>query len=90
MLLERWNPQTSGLARWDPFSDLRDTRREMDRLFGSLFGATPANSSRSFWNGYGWSCSRRGFIAAWILIKPHIILKTAVDRSSFRQAPHEY
>ena len=43
MLLERWNPQTGGLARWDPFSDLRDTRREMDRLFGSLFGATPAN-----------------------------------------------
>src|SRR3970040_930427 len=43
MLLERWNPQTSGLARWDPFSDLLDTRREMDRLFGSLFGATPAS-----------------------------------------------
>jgi len=41
-MLERWKPQTSALSRWDPFSELLDMRREMDRLFGSFFGGTPA------------------------------------------------
>ena len=40
-MLERWKPQTSTLTRWDPFSELVDMRRDMDRIFGSLFGATP-------------------------------------------------
>ena len=41
-MLERWKPQGSALARWDPFSELLDMRGEMDRLFGSLFGGAPA------------------------------------------------
>ena len=41
-MLERWKPQTSALSRWDPFSELLDMRREMDRLFGGFFGGTPA------------------------------------------------
>ena len=41
-MLERWKPQTSTLTRWDPFSDLFDMRREVDRLFASFFGGTPA------------------------------------------------
>ena len=41
-MLERWKPQTSTLSQWDPFSDLLDMRREMDQLFGSFFGGTPA------------------------------------------------
>lgn len=42
-MLERWKPQASTPTRWDPFSELFDMRREMDRLFGSFFGATPAS-----------------------------------------------
>lgn len=41
-MLERWTPQTSALSRWDSFSELLDMRREMDQLFGSFFGGTPA------------------------------------------------
>ncbi len=42
-MLERWKPQTSALTRWDPFSEVLDMRREMDQLFGSFFGGTPAS-----------------------------------------------
>jgi HSP20 family protein len=41
-MLERWKPQTSTISRWDPFSELLDMRCEMDQLFGSFFGGTPA------------------------------------------------
>ena len=40
-MLERWKPQSGTLTRWDPFSELLDMRREMDRLFGSFLGGTP-------------------------------------------------
>lgn len=39
MALERWKPRT--LSRWDPFADLFDFRREMDRLIDTFFGRTP-------------------------------------------------
>lgn len=42
-MLERWKPQTGTLTWWDPFSDLLDMRTEMDRLFGSFLGGTPAS-----------------------------------------------
>ncbi len=42
-MLERWKPQTGTLTRCDPFSELLDMRREMDRLFGSFVGGTPAS-----------------------------------------------
>ena len=41
-MLERWKPQTSTLTRWDPFSELLDMRRELDRHFASFFGGTAA------------------------------------------------
>ena len=41
MLLERWQPRTQTLVRWDPFSELTDLRREMDQIFGNFFGRTP-------------------------------------------------
>lgn len=41
-MLERWKPQNSTLTRWDPFSELLDMRREMDRLFGGFLAGTPA------------------------------------------------
>ena len=43
-MLERWKPQTSTLARWDPFSDLLEMRSHMDRLFGGLFNGTPTGT----------------------------------------------
>ena len=41
-MLERWKPQSGTLTRWDPFSELLGMGREMDRLFGSFLGGTPA------------------------------------------------
>jgi len=41
MLLERWKPQAQSLARWDPFAEMADLRREMDQVFGEFFGRTP-------------------------------------------------
>ncbi len=40
-MLERWKPRTGTLSRWDPFSELVDMRKEMDRLFANLFGGAP-------------------------------------------------
>ena len=42
-MLERWKPQSGTLTRWDPFSELLDMRREMDRLFGNFLGGTPGS-----------------------------------------------
>lgn len=41
MLLERWQPRMQSLARWDPFAEMTDLRREMDQIFGEFFGRTP-------------------------------------------------
>lgn len=41
MFLERWQPRMQSVTRWDPFEEMADFRREMDRLFGEFFGRTP-------------------------------------------------
>ena len=41
-MLERWKPQVGSVTRWDPFVELLDMRKDLDRVFGSFFGATPA------------------------------------------------
>lgn len=41
MYLERWEPRVQSLGRWDPFAEMDDVRREMDRAFGEFFGWTP-------------------------------------------------
>lgn len=39
MALELWKPRGT-VSRWDPFADLFDFRREMDRLMDTFFGQT--------------------------------------------------
>lgn len=48
-MLERWKPQTSTLTRWDPFAELLDMRREMDRVFASFLGGTQAVPTGGVW-----------------------------------------
>jgi len=41
MLLERWQPRVQSLARWNPFAEMAELQREMDKVFGEFFGRTP-------------------------------------------------
>jgi len=41
MLLERWQPRVHSVARWNPFAEMVDLQREMDKVFGDFFGRTP-------------------------------------------------
>lgn len=50
MALERWRPRFGALTRWDPFAELRDLQREMDRLFESFFGRTRAEVAEAGWS----------------------------------------
>ena len=52
MLLERWKPQAQSLARWDPFAEMADLRREMDHIFGEFFGRTPSSmaATEAMWS----------------------------------------
>lgn len=50
MRLERWRPRFGALTRWDPFAELRDLQREMDRLFESFFGRARAEVAEAEWS----------------------------------------
>jgi len=52
MLLERWQPRVQTLARWDPFTEMADLRREMDQVFGEFFGRTPSTmaATEAIWS----------------------------------------
>lgn len=41
MYLERWQPRVQSLGRWNPFAEMEDLRKEMDRAFGEFVGWTP-------------------------------------------------
>jgi HSP20 family protein len=41
MLLERWQPRAHSITRWNPFAEMVDLQREMDKVFGDFFGRTP-------------------------------------------------
>jgi len=41
MLLERWQPRVHSIARWNPFAEMADLQREMDKVFGDFYGRTP-------------------------------------------------
>ncbi|MBI3989595.1 MAG: Hsp20/alpha crystallin family protein [candidate division NC10 bacterium] len=48
MALERWKPR-GAVSRWDPFADLFDFRREMDRLMDTFFGRTSTGLAQAAW-----------------------------------------
>lgn len=50
MALERWRPRFGALTRWDPFAELRDLQREMDRLFDSFFGRARTEIAETGWS----------------------------------------
>jgi len=41
MLLERWQPRVHSIALWNPFAEMADLQREMDKVFGDFYGRTP-------------------------------------------------
>lgn len=42
MFLEKWQPGFTAFSGWDPLVEVTDLRTRMDKIFGELFGRTPA------------------------------------------------
>ncbi len=45
--LTRWDP-FKAVSHWDPWTELREMQRDMDRLFGRFMGREPSVSERAY------------------------------------------
>jgi len=52
MLLEKWQPRVQLLTRWDSLPQTVGLRREIDQIFGELFGRTPFSiaATQAIWS----------------------------------------